>query len=78
MWLDVSEDLSIVAKSIIAIESIDSINSMVYTDGRTFKVTMPKAVLMSMIESRMKNQSSMTNVEKLLTQIYQGQATPRS
>jgi hypothetical protein len=77
MWLEVSEELSIVAKSIVAVEAIDEINSMVYTDGRTFKVMMPKSVLMNMIESRVKGQSSMSNVERLLTQIYQGQVSPR-
>lgn len=77
MWLEVSPELSIVAKSIVAVESIDSMTSMVYTDARTFKVTMPKDVLMSMIESRVKGQSSMNNVERLLTQMYQGQVTQR-
>ena len=77
MWLDVSEDLSIVAKEIIAVESVDQISSLVYTEQRTFKVSMPKAVLMSMIESRIKGKDSMSNVERLLTQLYQGQTAPR-
>lgn len=77
MWLEVSEELSILAKAVVAIESVDQMTSIIYTDGRTFKVSMPKSVLTSMIESRIKGQSSMNNVERLLTQIYQGQTSPR-
>lgn len=77
MWLDASADLSIVAKNIVAVEAIDQMTTMVYTDQRAFKVSMPKDALMSMIESRIKGSSSMGNVERLLAQIYQGQVTPR-
>lgn len=77
MWLEISEDLSIVAKEVIAVEAVDQMTSIIYTEARTFKVSMPKSVLMSLIESRRKGENSMSNVERLLTQIYQGQATPR-
>lgn len=77
MWIDVSPDLSIVADEIVAIKSINQFNSIVYMEVSQFEVPMPKSVLMSMIESRRKGESSMSNVERLLTQIYQGQATPR-
>jgi len=77
MWLEVSEDLSIVVKSVVAVEAVDQMNSIVYTDGRTFKVPMPKGVIMSMIATRSKGVDSMTNVERLLTDLYKTQSTPR-
>ena len=76
MWLDAGQT-SIAANKVVAVEAINDLSCMVYTDQKGFKVDMPKGVVMSMIDSRLKGQSSMSNVEKLLTQMYQGQVTAR-
>jgi len=75
MWLDVGEDISIVAGKVVAIEALNDLNSNVYTDGRTFKVNMPKATLMQMIESRISGGND--NIAVLLQEILKGQSQPR-
>ena len=76
MFIEVSKGMNIEAKYIEAIEEVDALNSIIYTSSRTFNVAMPASILVSMVETRTKSNSSMNNVEKLLQQIYQGQATP--
>lgn len=77
MWLEVSPELSISSKDIVAIQSVDSLNCIVYTELRQFDVAMPKEVVASLVEARSKNVNPMSNVERLLTELYKGQATPR-
>ena len=77
MFIEVRKGLRVEAKHIEAVEEVDALNSIIYTPSRTFNVAMPYDVIASMIESRTKsNSNSMTNVEKLLHQIYEGQTAP--
>lgn len=78
MFIDINSQLSIEIKHIESVEALDDLNCMIYTSSRTYKVTMPKGIILQMIESREKVvKDSSSNIEKLLTQIYSTQSTPR-
>jgi len=76
MYIDVGNGLSINAKHIESVESLDSMNSIVRTTGNMFEIPMPRELVMSMIE-RGEGTSRMSSTEKLLTEIYSKQVTPR-
>ncbi len=77
MFIDVSPDLSIDTKSIEAVEAINELSCMVYTTRHSYKVGMPKGIILSMIQSKQKSNDSNGRVEDLLQKLYAGGATPR-
>lgn len=78
MFIEVSPLVSVEIEKIEAIEVVDAFNCLVYTSSRSFRVSFPKDVFISMIESRSnKKEEPMNKVEKMLQQIYSSGATPR-
>ena len=76
MWIEAG-GTSIAASKVVAVESLNDLSCAIYTESRVFTVHMPKDVVLTMIDSRIKGHNSMSRVEELLTQIYQGSVTPR-
>jgi hypothetical protein len=77
MFIEISDGMSINVKKIEAVEYITDLSCQIYTENRTFKVQVPKQVIIGLIESRMVGENTMSNVEKLMSQLYSTQQTPR-
>lgn len=78
MFIDITPLISVETNNIEAIEMIDQLNCLVHTNSRSFRVDMPKDVLVSLIKSRTeKPKEPMSNVENLLAQILQGQQSQK-
>jgi hypothetical protein len=81
MFIDVSPLQSIELSKIEAIEILDNLNCMIYTASRSYRIAMPKEVVLSMIESKSQNvekpSKQIANLENLLKQLLQGSTSPR-
>ena len=77
MFIDFGDGTSVAYSHILAVEYVDELTSLVYTESKTFNVPMPRSVIVSLIESRYPHKDSMSNVEKLLTNIYKNSSQPR-
>ena len=77
MFIDVGDGLSVNTEKIEAVRFVDDFNCIIYTNGSTFESPMPKSVVVGLIDAHSGKKDSMSNVEKLLAQIYAGQVTAR-
>jgi len=74
MFIKVSETLSISSEHIEAIESVDDLNSLVHTTTKSFEVAMPRAVILTLLNSKSNVESK---VDKLLREFKNSQADAR-
>ena len=81
MIVEITPQVSINTDNIESIEIIDDLNCVIYTNNRSFVISMPKNVVVEIIESRSlqktKPDESMLRVERLLNKLFSTQQSPR-
>lgn len=76
MMIDVGNGISVSSEHIESVESLDDLNCVINCSSKSYTIAMPRGLVVSMIE-RDSEENPMSNVEKLLHQLYQSQVTPR-
>jgi len=78
MFIDTGSGLSLNLKHIQAVEDgFNQMNCVVYMADRSFEVPMPREWLVDMIEMKERPKELPNKLEKMMTQLYQSNVTPR-